>query len=45
MVTRGFNETIKVEVARINSAIAAASAAVETDSPDSSLPDPKAAAL
>ena len=32
MVTRGFNETIKVEVARINSAIAAASAAPEAHS-------------
>ena len=45
MVTRGFNETIKVEVARINSAIAAASAIVEVISPNSPLPDPKAAAL
>jgi len=45
MVTRGFNETIKVEVARINSAIAEASALVASSSPDSSLPDPKAAAV
>jgi len=45
MVTRGFNETIKVEVARINSAIATASAIAESSSSDSPLPDPKAAAI
>jgi phosphate acyltransferase len=45
MVTRGFNETIKQEVARINTAIAAASVIEASPTPDSSLSDPKAAAV
>jgi glycerol-3-phosphate acyltransferase PlsX len=45
MVTRGFNETIKQEVARINTAIAAASVVAASPTSDSPLPDPKAAAI